>query len=421
MSNTKLKVIDNKELKFSITLDDVELLQSLSKTTKSEKQKIVQTIFELGLKIWKIQSVEVDYQKLDDQREKIVKSFESASKNAESNLSDLTDKLLKGKNGRLALAVDREAKNLEKQLGQLFESDNKKSVPSKIEKVVESTVAEVVSEVLEEIKSITDASDVNSPLSKIKDQILKGVLEPVNKIMEDFEDVSNVIKTHSLVKQEFEKGSNKGLVFEDQVGDILETFTNISGDFIDRVGNTEGASKTGKGKKKGDHVVIVGDADGNSSRVVFEVKNISKKPSVNSVIKLLTQSCKNRQAAVGVYVASTKESAPVQSAFSRLAPNMYSVVVNKETLDTLALEVCYQVSKLEALAKLQQKTDSENIDFEAIQSNLKNLSSLTEIVSQIRGNVSKAETDLDDAHGNINNLESQLKDSVSELKKELKK
>ena len=100
---------------------------------------------------------------------------------------------------------------------------------------------------------------------------------------------------------------------------------------------------------------------------------------------------------------------------------MYSVVVNKETQDTLALEVCYQVSKLEALAKLQQKTDSENIDFEAIQSNLKNLSSLTEIVSQIRGNVSKAETDLDDAHGNINNLESQLKDSVSELKKELKK
>ena len=421
MSNTKLKVIDNKELKFSITLDDVELLQSLSKTTKSEKQKIVQTIFELGLKIWKIQSVEVDYQKLDDQREKIVKSFESASKNAESNLSDLTDKLLKGKNGRLALAVDREAKNLEKQLGQLFESDNKKSVPSKIEKVVESTVAEVVSEVLEEIKSITDASDVNSPLSKIKDQILKGVLEPVNKIMEDFEDVSNVIKTHSLVKQEFEKGSNKGLIFEDQVGDILETFTNISGDFIDRVGNTEGASKTGKGKKKGDHVVIVEDADGNSSRVVFEVKNISKKPSVNSVIKLLTQSCKNRQAAVGVYVASTKESAPVQSAFSRLAPNMYSVVVNKETLDTLALEVCYQVSKLEALSKLQQTTDSENIDFEAIQSNLKNLASLTEIVSQIRGNVSKAETDLDDAHGNINNLESQLKDSVSELKKELKK
>ena len=133
---------------------------------------------------------------------------------------------------------------------------------------------------MEEIKSLTDASDVNSPLSKIKDQILKGVLDPVNKIMDDFEEVSNVIKTHSLVKQEFEKGSKKGLIFEDQVGDILETFTTISGDFIDRVGNVEGSSKTGTGKKKGDHVVIVEDSDGNSAKVVFEVKNISKKPSI---------------------------------------------------------------------------------------------------------------------------------------------
>ncbi len=211
LSNTKLKVIDNNNLKFSINVDDIELIESLSKHSKTEQQNIVQTIFELGLKIWKIQSVEVDYQKLDDQREKIVSTFETASKNAQNNLSELTDKLLKGKNGRLALAVDREAKNLEKQLSMLFESNNKASVPSKIEKVVESTVSDVVSEVLDEIKSITDASDVNSPLSKIKDQILKGVLDPVNKIMEDFEEVSNVIKTHSLVKQEFEKGSTKVL------------------------------------------------------------------------------------------------------------------------------------------------------------------------------------------------------------------
>ncbi|MEL0255814.1 MAG: hypothetical protein VW930_07715, partial [Burkholderiaceae bacterium] len=187
MSNTKLKVIDNNNLKFSINVDDIELIESLSKHSKTEQQNIVQTIFELGLKIWKIQSVEVDYQKLDDQREKIVSTFETASKSAQNNLSELTDKLLKGKNGRLALAVDREAKNLEKQLSMLFESNNKASVPSKIEKVVESTVSDVVSEVLDEIKSITDASDVNSPLSKIKDQILKGVLDPVNKIMEDFE------------------------------------------------------------------------------------------------------------------------------------------------------------------------------------------------------------------------------------------
>ena len=421
MGKPELKVVESKNQKFDIGVQDKELLKSISKLSKKDQKNLIQTIFDLGLKVWKISNVEVDYQKLEDQREKIVTTFENASKSAETNLSELTDKLLKGKNGRLALAVDREAKNLEGQLTKLFTTDNKKSVPSKIEKVVEKTVSEVTSEVMEEIKSLTDASDVNSPLSKIKDQILKGVLDPVNKIMEDFEEVSNVIKTHSLVKQEFEKGSKKGLIFEDQVGDILETFTTISGDFIDRVGNVEGSSKTGTGKKKGDHVVIVEDSDGNSAKVVFEVKNISKKPSINSVIKLLDQSCKNRQAEIGVYVASSKEKAPIQTTFSRLAPGKYSVVVDKDTLDTLAIEVCYQISKLEALNKVKQNTDADSLDFDKINESLKELTTLTDIVSQIRGNISKAESDLGDAHSNVNSLETQLKDGVASIKKELKK
>jgi hypothetical protein len=421
MGKPELTVIKDKEQKFEIKVADAELTKSISKINKGEQDTLIQTIFELGLKVWKISKVEVDYQKLEDQREKIITTFETASKNAENNLSDLTDKLLKGKNGRLAVAVDRESKNLENQLTQLFETDNKKSVPSKIEKVVEKTVSGVTSEVMEEIKALTDASDVNSPLSKIKDQILKGVLDPVNKIMDDFQEVSNIIKTHSLVKQEFEKGSKKGLIFEDQIGDILEMFTNVSGDLIDRVGNLEGSSKTGAGKKKGDHVVVVEDLDGNSAKVVFEVKNISKKPSVNSVVKLLDQSCENRQAEVGVYVASSKETSPIQSTFARIAPGKYCVVVDKESFDTLAIEVCYQISKIEALNRIKQSTNVESLDFEKINKGLKDLTTLTDIVSQIRGNISRAESDLGDAHKNVNNLEGQLKDSVQTLKKELKK
>ena len=42
-------------------------------------------------------------------------------------------------------------------------------------------------------------------------------------------------------------------------------------------------------------------------------------------------------------------------------------------------------------------------------------------MSQIRGNISKAESDLGDAHSNVNSLETQLKDGVASIKKELKK
>ena len=143
MGNPELKIIKDKEQIFEVGVSDLELIKSVSKITKREQQNLIQTIFDLGLKVWKISNVEVDYQKLEDQREKILRTFEAASKNAEINLSELTDKLLKGKNGRLALAVDRESKNLENQLSQLFATDNKKSVPSKIEKVVEEQYDEL--------------------------------------------------------------------------------------------------------------------------------------------------------------------------------------------------------------------------------------------------------------------------------------
>jgi len=87
-------------------------------------------------------------------------------------------------------------------------------------------------------------------------------------------------------------------------------------------------------------------------------------------------------------------------------------------LDTLAIEVCYQVSKLEALNRIKHSTNSESLDFEKINKGLKDLTTLTDIVSQIRGNISRAESDLGDAHSNVNNLEGQLKDSVQTLKKD---
>ncbi|GIR94470.1 MAG: hypothetical protein CM15mP96_1280 [Gammaproteobacteria bacterium] len=48
-------------------------------------------------------------------------------------------------------------------------------------------------------------------------------------------------------------------------------------DIVEEVGHKEGSSKTGKGKKKGDHVIVVSDSDGTSSRIVFESKDLLRK------------------------------------------------------------------------------------------------------------------------------------------------
>lgn len=161
---------------------------------------------------------------------------------------------------------------------------------------------------------------------------------------------------------------------------------------------------------------MVADSDGTSSRIVFESKDLIKKLTISKVLKLLDDSCKNRQAKVGIYVSSSLESAPVSSNFARLAPNRYAVVVNKETFDTTGLEVCYQVARLEALALARSIHDEKyEFDFDSLNDSLKNLRELVNLIVTIRENMSKAESDISSARSNVDKLENSLTTNIANI------
>ena len=141
-----------------------------------------------------------------------------------------------------------------------------------------------------------------------------------------------------------------------------------------------------------------------------------KKQTTNKVLQLLDESCNNRQAKVGIYIASSLASSPVSSNFARLAPNRYAVVVNKETFDTTALEVCYQVSRLEALADVRtNKEDKDQFDVDMFNSSLKNLRELINLIVTIRENMSKAESDISAARTNVDKLENGLTTNIANI------
>lgn len=416
MKNTQLKKVVDNFYEDSITINDKEVLEELNKLNKSKQKAFVDSLIDLGIRVWKFSRTEIDYQKLDDQRIEYINNVEQLGKNLEAEIAKQLDSIVNSKNGSLTQAVTRESDKLTNNVQELFNSDKKSSVPAKIEQVVSNTVTTLTKEFLTEVKKLNDASDVNSPLSKIKDQTIKGITEPVNELVKTVSGIADALKTNALVQKEAEKGTKKGQSFEDNINEILHTFVKISGDILDEVGHKEGSAKTGQGKKKGDHVVMVYDSDGTSSRIVFESKDLLKKLTTNKVLQLLDESCKNRQAKVGIYVASSIASAPVNSNFARLAPNRYAVVVNKETFDTTALEVCYQVSRLEALADVRTTKDNkEKIDTEMFNNSLKNLRELVNLIVTIRENMSKAESDISAAKTNVDKLESNLKSNISSI------
>ena len=416
MKNTQLKKVVDNLYEDSITINDKEVLEELNKLNKSKQKAFVDSLIDLGIRVWKFSRTEIDYQKLDDQRIEYINNVEQLGKNLESEIAKQLDSIVNSKNGSLTQAVTRESDKLTNNVQELFNSDKKSSVPAKIEQVVSNTVTTLTKEFLTEVKKLNDASDINSPLSKIKDQTIKGITETVNELVKTVSGIADALKTNALVQKEAEKGTKKGQSFEDNINEILHTFVKISGDILDEVGHKEGSAKTGQGKKKGDHVVMVYDSDGTSSRIVFESKDLLKKLTTNKVLQLLDESCKNRQAKVGIYVASSIASSPVNSNFARLAPNRYAVVVNKETFDTTALEVCYQVSRLEALADVRTTKDNkEKIDTEMFNNSLKNLRELVNLIVTIRENMSKAESDISAAKTNVDKLESNLKSNISSI------
>ncbi len=409
------KVVDNVHNQ-TISIKDKEVLNEIEKLSTVKRKQFVNFLVDLGIRMWKFSKSDIDYQKLDDQRDEFIVNVQKAGKEVEDVLDDYLNKILRRNDGFLAKAVSRESEKLTRDFEELFNTDKKSSVPGKIEKIVGSTVNNLNKELLDEIKKLNDASDVNSPLSKIKDQTIKGVVDPVNELTSLVSGIADTLKTNSLVQKEIEKGTKKGLDFEEQINDILHSFAIIAGDIVEEVGHKEGASKTGKGKKKGDHVIVVSDSDGTSGRIVFESKDLMRKQSLNEVNKLLDASCKNRQAKIGIYVSSSLSSAPVNSNFARLAPNRYSVVVNKETLDTVALEVCYQVARLEALSITRTNTTNKNeINFDKANKALKNLREQINLIITIRENMSKAESDITDARHNVDKLEKNLTSNIRKL------
>ena len=79
--------------------------------------------------MWKFSKSDIDYQKLDDQRDEFIVNVQKAGKEVEEVLDDYLNKILRRNDGFLAKAVSRESEKLTRDFEELFSTDKKSSVP----------------------------------------------------------------------------------------------------------------------------------------------------------------------------------------------------------------------------------------------------------------------------------------------------
>ena len=141
-----------------------------------------------------------------------------------------------------------------------------------------------------------------SALARMRKEIL-GVVEAQQKSNAEFQlQVTKTLAEMSAKKQEAQRGTQHGMVFEDAVFDFANRRRG-EGNVATRTGNTTGHIRN---CKKGDAVVELGpDTAAPGARIVLEAKE-DQSYTVQRALSEILEARKNRGASVGVFVFSRR-------------------------------------------------------------------------------------------------------------------
>ena len=328
---------------------------------------------------------------------------------AVDQIRSATECLLDGDTGTLQLALTKFHGSIEDLLGETFDPDSKKSVVS----TIESLVAGVVRSAVEGVREIVEPEGDQSPLARLKGEILVGVKGDIDGVLREIRDVSERFGIAAAVAEEHERTAAKGFDFEDVVDDYVARIAAAHGDAHEHVGNETGAT----GSKVGDEVVTLDrdDTRGQVGRFVLEVKK--RKLGMRKIQDELDEAMQNRDALCAIAVFDSQANAPTTVAFHYIDDKAI-VVLDDSGADDAALRLAYMWARWIVRRKLTND-GGEEIDHERGRSLIEQARRSIGRVTTIRSCHSRASKAIDDAKSEVGQLADEVREALSDLEAEL--
>ncbi len=188
---------------------------------------------------------------------------------------------------RLVLRVEA----TEKKIGAQFSTDDDTSALSRLSKMLQATSDQVG-------KNLT-LDDEGSALSRLKRELLATIEDLAKKNVELQLQVRETLGRLEKGKDDAERTTLKGAIFEDALGELLHAEAQRFGDLHEATGSTVG---TIKNNKVGDFVIQLGaESAAAHARIAWEAKE-DQKYDVKRALEEIDEARRNRQAQVGVFV-----------------------------------------------------------------------------------------------------------------------
>lgn len=319
---------------------------------------------------------------LTAQRERILSEFSKDNKDSAINrlIVELTNN-----HGEVGKAL---GERIDKVTGE-FSLDRDDSALSRLVGQVERAQRQISSEF--------DLNEEGSALARMRKELL-DTIEIQRKSNEEFQrNVIEKLTEMTARKQEAEKGTRHGLVFEDDVFSFVNKRSQNARDVAERTSNTTGLIRN---NKKGDMVVELGpEAAAAGAKIVIEAKE-NASYTLQDARRELDVARQNRGAEIGLFVFSKRTATKFTpsgelDAFNRYGNDIVIVWDAKDPASDVFFDAGLSVAK--ALC-LRSKSHSKEIgaDFKAIEKAIREierqaggLEEITTLTTTIKNNSDK--------------------------------
>ena len=204
------------------------------------------------------------------------------------------------------------------------------------------------------------------------------------------------------VKVEHQKGTQKGVEFEEYCEVIISEIAKHHNDRLESTGTTTGLVE---GSKKGDHVYTVKDS---GKKIVLEMKDYTKPQSTPALERYMNEAIENRGAEYGIVISKRKNGFSKDVGLFQEYGNKLFVALTTEETDNVELQNELLVIALR-WARLRLKQKSGTIDssliiekIENVQRSMKKFSTIKTKCTSIKGTADEISEDLDELREIIN-------------------
>ncbi len=358
----------------------------------------------VGARALRAAHVSVDVNVIERSFSELESRFEAKVTDAVDEIARASAGLLDAEDGALTGTLSSFHTELSQLLGDTFDADSKSSVLSNIESLVLGTM-----------KGLITPEIADSPIGRLKAELVDTVHREVSDVAEEMRRVTEHLGILDATDEVYEQTTGKGFDYEDLVDECVATLAAGYGDLAEV---TAKQSKPAQGRQVGDEVVTVNreDTHGAEARFVLEMKN--RPLNMRKTMAELDEALANRDALAAIAVFRSQDQAPTAVPFAHFDDKAIAVL-DPDDEDESALRLAYMWARWTVRKGLAVSEEAE-VDLERVRCLLDDAARALERHTAIKRFHTQAKKSIDQAADQVRDLVGEVQETLDSLDAELR-